>query len=539
MINKYFNLLALAATVITLTSGCEVVKNRQVKERTDGYQPGIVLTPQGYDTWGRRWGTAPVATTVIAKAEPKKPEPAPAPPVKTVTLPTPATASADSSGGVVRISKEAPALVAIDEEYTTTITLYAVDAASSIEVADVIPSGATYVSSSPPATQDGNNLAWKFPAMAKGETKTIKVKLKAAKEGSYKSCATVHALPQACVVTVIGKPGLKIVKTGPTTAVIRENISYTIQVSNPGNMAARGVVVTDNIPAGLSHSSGKKTLTWNIGDLAPKESRTIPVVLQGVSMGKHCNKAVATSSNAGKAEAEACTTILVPGLVVTKTGPKLQFLGKLATYSIGVTNSGDTTLNNVVVTDRAPAATTIQSARGATVTGNIAVWQVASLKPKEGKSFNVVLTTMIPGTHPNNVSATTAEGLTGSAVAPTKWEGISALLITMGDDPDPIKVGGSTTYTIKVTNQGTADDAAVKLMATFDEEITPTGASNGGVVSGKTVTFPAYPTLAPKQSFTYTITAKGVKAGDHRLKVTRTSRDIPKPTTVEESTRVY
>ena len=109
----------------------------------------------------------------------------------------------------------------------------------------------------------------------------------------------------------------------------------------------------------------------------------------------------------------------------------------------------------------------------------------------------------------------------------------------MEDDPDPILVGETTTYTIRVTNQGTADDTDIKLVADFEALITPTGASNGGAIAGKKVSFPAYPRLAPRQSFTYTITAKGDSKGDHRLKVTRTSKDIPKPTVAEESTRVY
>jgi hypothetical protein len=43
----------------------------------------------------------------------------------------------------------------------------------------------------------------------------------------------------------------------------------------------------------------------------------------------------------------------------------------------------------------------------------------------------------------------------------------------------------------------------------------------------------------PKQEFEYHIVAKGVKPGDARVVFIRTSRDIPAPTTSEESTRVY
>ena len=115
----------------------------------------------------------------------------------------------------------------------------------------------------------------------------------------------------------------------------------------------------------------------------------------------------------------------------------------------------------------------------------------------------------------------------------------SALLLEKADNPDPIQVGETTTYTVKVTNQGTADDTNVKIVVDFPAELDPVSASNGGVVSGKKVTFPAFSRLAPKQACDYTISAKGAKVGDARVTFIRTSDSIPAPTTAEESTCVY
>ena len=92
---------------------------------------------------------------------------------------------------------------------------------------------------------------------------------------------------------------------------------------------------------------------------------------------------------------------------------------------------------------------------------------------------------------------------------------------------------------MKVTNQATADDTNIRMVVEFAVEIDPVTASNGGVVNGKTVTFPAYPRLASKQAFEYTIGARGVKTGDARVKFIRTSDGIPAPTSAEESARVY
>ena len=143
------------------------------------------------------------------------------------------------------------------------------------------------------------------------------------------------------------------------------------------------------------------------------------------------------------------------------------------------------------------------------------------------------------GTFNFNATAKGACAAQVSTACETRIIGISALLLEKADNPDPIQVGENTTYTVKVTNQGTADDTNIKMVVEFPAEIDPVSASNGGVVDGTKVTFPAYPRLAPKAAFEYTITAKGVKVGDARVNFIRTSDGIPAPTSAEESTRVY
>ncbi len=121
------------------------------------------------------------------------------------------------------------------------------------------------------------------------------------------------------------------------------------------------------------------------------------------------------------------------------------------------------------------------------------------------------------------------------------WKGQAAILIEVVDTPDPILVGEQTTYTIRVTNQGTADDRNIKIVANFAKQIDPVSAAGAtaGTVSGKNVTFAPVATLAPKQSVQWTITAKGASTGDHRLKVEMTSELLTSAVTEEESTHVY
>lgn len=472
------------------------------------------------------------ATVIQAPAPAPAPRPAPPPPAPK-PAPAPKTGCSDPTWGLIRMTKTMPPEVSLGSEFMAELNLTAQACAARVVVRDTVPPGTSYVRSEPPARVEGDELVWTFATMEGGETRTIKLWLKAEREGTIVNCATVSADPRTCAATVVGKPVLAIEKSGPTTALLNSDVTYNIVVRNTGTAVAKNVVLTDPVPQGM----GGQPVTVNLGDIGPGQSKPASVTFKATQRGRFCNVATARSSNAGEVKAEACTVVQQPGLKVEKSGTKEQILGRNADYTIVVSNTGDTTLNNVVVSDTAPAATTIVAAPGAQTSGNKATWTIASLAPGQKQTFNLKLTSKTAGNHCNAVTAT-AGNLSDSAQACTLWRGIAAVLLEVVDDPDPIQVGENTTYTIKITNQGFADIHGVKMVATFEDKITPVSSAQG-TVSGQNVNFPVVSTLAPKQVVTYTITVKGAKTGDSRNKFVLTCDELVSPVEETESTTVY
>jgi uncharacterized repeat protein (TIGR01451 family) len=457
--------------------------------------------------------------------------------VKTVAAPGPAVV--EPCWSLVTLSKSAPAAASVGETFNYDITSVANCDVIDVVIKDVLPDGASYVRSEPAATQEGDILTWKISKMSRGETRSLHVWVTAGKVGELVNCAGVTAMPSTCASTMIGKPELAIQKVGPETAQLGADVTYNIVVRNTGNSVARSVVVTDPVPEGLVSATGQKDLVFNVGDLAAGGSTSIPVTFKTDRRGKVCNTATASSSNAGKVDAEACTVVVQPGLKITKTGDKMQYLGRVAKYEINVVNTGDTALNNVMVTDTAAAATAIVSAEGADMGGGKAVWNLGTLAPGAQKTLNAGLTSTNAGEYCNTAEVATAEGLRDSAQACTVWKGIAAILLEKKDDPDPVGIGETTTYTVKVTNQGSAEDNNVQVVVTIAPELAPVSASGDGSIDGQTVTFPPVPRLAAKDAVTYTIVAKGVKAGDGHTRFKLTSDFLSSPVLAEESTTVY
>jgi uncharacterized repeat protein (TIGR01451 family) len=379
--------------------------------------------------------------------------------------------------------------------------------------------------------------------MNRGESKAITVTVKADKEGEMVNCAAVSAIPRICVSTMVGKAQLAIRKTGPETAQLGGNVTYTVTVQNTGNTTARNVMVTDPVPEGFSAASGQKELSFNVGDLAAGASKVVQVTLRADKRGKFCNKAFASSSNGGKVDAEACTTVVQAGLKIEKKTDNAElFINRAASYDIVVSNTGDVDLTGVVVTDTAASETVIATAEGATVSGTTATWNLGTLRAGEKKNLSVKVLSKVPGRFCDTASVTSTMGLKDSAQACTVWKGVTGVLLEMVDDPDPIQVGETSKYTIKVTNQGsTIDIKDLAIVATLPDEldVVPNTTTDGGVVRGKTITWPVVSTVSPKGTVTRTYTVKALKTGDARSKVAITTSLRKEPIEKFESTTVY
>lgn len=475
------------------------------------------------------------------KADPASPAPAPAP-AKVADDCAPGTVTDYVDKYLVRLEKTAPDMVAIDTPFNYNYTVIAKDKVKKVVVEEVIPSGTVYVSSSPEAEVSGSDVRWTLYNLKKGDRIPLSLTVKATEMADLTNCATIVAYPEACTTTRVGNPELAITKSTPNEQVLLgAGVPWDITVTNVGNFCAYDVVLTDTLPAGVSHDSGLSTLTTELGTLAPGESRDVTINTTASATGEHCNVAVASASNAGSVEDDACIVVVEAGIDVVKEGTPMQFVNKRASYTISATNTGDVPLTDVVVTDTVPAQNRLVSAPGAQINGNTATW-TTSLGAGETKTFELTVVGLQGGTYCNQVSASSAEyGLFGEDDACTEWRGYPALLIEVIDTEDPLLVGERTTYVIQITNQGTANDTNVGLEVQLPSQLSVVSASGDtqGTISGKNVSFAPYPVLGAKQIIEFRVVAEAIAEGDARFRAQMKSDLLSTPVPEEEATQVY
>lgn len=238
--------------------------------------------------------------------------------------------------------------------------------------------------------------------------------------------------------------------------------------------------------------------------------------------------------------ASATTAAQGPQVELTKSCPKLRYLGRKAEFVITVANRGEGPALNVVVTDVIPAGIEFLSAdnKGAR-SGNNIVWNLGTLKAGQSRTLKTVFACNRIGTYTNRAMVTyCAEA---SAACELDVRGRSAILMECVDDPDPIEIDGSVTYTITVTNQGTAVGTNIAIVCTLpaEEEFVSTSGPTDASVEGKTITFVPLPTLAPKAKAVYKVRVKGIGEGDVRFRVEMQSDQMDSPVMETESTHIY
>lgn len=449
--------------------------------------------------------------------------------------------SGKAEGSGLLLEKMAPAEVLAGQpyQYSYKVTNLTDATLENVMVSDRVSSDFAPTDSDPKAASMANGSAsWNLGTLGPKESKTITVSGSSPDEGIVTTCGSATYSPIACQDIHVVKANITLAKVEPADELICDPIPVTLTVKNTGSSALTGVQIADTLPAGLT-SDGKSSLTFDIGNLAPGESKEVKYNAAASATGKLVNTAKVTSAQGVNAEASATTTVHQPVLAITCKADDQQYMGRKFNVAYTVSNTGDAPAAGSVLEVTVPAGLTVASvSAGGAVSGNKITWNLGSVDASAPQTVSAAFSSENAGTF---AFAGTVKGACAAAVSTScesKVVGVAAILLEKADDPDPVAIGDTTTYTVKVTNQGSADDSNVKVVVTIAPELVPVSSSEGSI-DGQTVTFPTVPQLAAKAVVTYKIVAKGVKAGDGHTKFTLSSAILSSPISAEESTTVY
>jgi len=486
--------------------------------------------------------TAPTKPAKVAKpVQVAAAKPAPAPASEPTRVAATHGLGDQFNSNLYTVDKTLLSSTQVGDEYQYRLRITALADITHVHVVEHLPAGLDFVRAEPETKVDGKDLMWMWPAMTKGEVRDLLITVRPTIEGNYLTSTMVCVDPVVVLPLFAGLPRLEINKAGPAVAELGEKIPYTITVRNSGTAIARNVQVSDVLPEGLTTSD---SVAASLGDLAPNESKTFNLVARSANKGSFTNTARAAYAGGQPVEAQSVVSIADSRLSITKTGPANQYVFATATYQITARNDGDTTLSNVVVTDNVPRGAEVVSAPGGQVGRGNVTWNIASLAPGQSVTQEITLTASEPVTTTNQATVSAVSGtgrqLSEQAQAVTEWEGAPGVLTELTDSNDPIRVGGSTTYEIRITNQGTFKpvNARVKLILSDNVRAVSAEGDARGTITGQEIVFDDV-LLKPRGVIKLRVPVQAVKSSVAKARMEFMSSFLPEPFVKEESTFVY
>jgi gliding motility-associated-like protein/uncharacterized repeat protein (TIGR01451 family) len=291
--------------------------------------------------------------------------------------------------------------------------------------------------------------------------------------------------------TVTQNPGLTITKSVDLTSISEPaTLTYLIVVENTGNVSLTGVVLTDVLTGAAAPIALSTTLTSgdtnrnNILDVNEtwSFSATYDVTQSDIDAGTTLvNRAVIDTQQTDPASAEASTTISqTAAWSLTKTAGEENYdaAGDILHYTITLTNDGNVSIGNIIVTDPGADANSIRFAGGDADHDN-------RLDPDETWRYTathtVTLADLDAAIYSNTAAAngTTVVGVIDPVEDSADVIGLQnpeLTLVKASDRTEYIAPGEIINYTLRVTNTGNVTVRNITLTDPNATTMTCTGA---------------------------------------------------------------
>lgn len=269
---------------------------------------------------------------------------------------------------------------------------------------------------------------------------------------------------------------------------IKDQITYTIEVTNNGTDSAHDVNVTDILPSGVTYDSHSlpsedydDTISdlWLVGTLSPGASRELNITVQidDTEEGNDISNVASVISTESPTPVEddanlTVSTIIIETLKISSNSTPEE--GDLLTYTIVVNNTGNAPASNIVVTDTIPDDVTYVNAGdmnwSCVDNGDIeCTYLGGELEPGVPISFDINVT-VNPGTAGEELTNTACTVV--DQLAPNT-ESCAEDIVRVSDDLDLAlsktvdnstpSEGDIVVYTISVTNNGPLTATGVQV----------------------------------------------------------------------------
>ena len=422
--------------------------------------------------------------------------------------------------------------------FTLTINNDGPSDATSVQVADVIPSGFTYISDDGAGDYDDGTGIWDVGTLAMGNTEILNITASVNPTGTYTNTGEITAHDQAdvdstpnngllaeddqdnVVLTPIPLVDISVTQNADNlTPNVGDQIVFTITILNDGPSEATNVVVTDFLPSGYAFVNATPSIglynpligSWIVGSLASGASETLALTADVLPSGNYANTAELTGltetdvdsfpANNDGTEDDQQTVVPVPvhisDLILRKFVNVLSpLVGQQVIFDVNISNDGPSDVTGVEILDLLPSGYTYVSSTRTAGTYNPAtgIWDlngtipngttetltiVATVNPS-GDYFNVAEVIASDNLDPNSIPNNTnffENDLDSAGTTPIPATDLTLDKSVDNEFPDVLD---TITFTLILTNEGPSDATGIVVLDELPTGYTYVSDDSGG-----------------------------------------------------------
>ncbi len=404
---------------------------------------------------------------------------------------------------VIKETTTSPIVPGVPVTYSITVTNNGPSQATNVEMTDLLPAGASLLDITGPvtcATTSGTAVC-PVGTLDNGESAAFTIQLLPASylvtgddfvnQASITADEDEDGDADDSTEPIARSVDLSITKTASTADVAAgAGLTFELTVTNTGPSDASNVVVTDNLPDGLTFdpatsaadcTASGQIVTCTTLTVAANTSASfvVGVIVDSTVTGTLTNTAAVASDEPNTNSDPTDDATVAVGeeadLELTKVGPTTVIAGESVTYSFAVSNAGPSVARNVTITDILPAelsVTTLPSECSAAGTPATITCLVGDIAPGDTIEFefDVLLDSTANSTVRNvaTVSSNATDPNPDNDVATTlaDVDRVADLDVSKTLDTDDVVAGGTAVWTVTVTNNGPS--SATNVVVTDD-----------------------------------------------------------------------
>jgi hypothetical protein len=308
------------------------------------------------------------------------------------------------------------------------------------------------------------------------------------------------------------QPAVSIEWAGPTSVRVNQPMACQIVLRNTSTTPAQNVIVRHRLGQGVTcktsepiASNEADELIWNLGTLAPQQTKRVDLVLVSPARGAlNCSASVTFTAVAGHQ-----VQVREPQLAIKMSSPNKVISGENITILLAISNPGDGAAEAVTIKAILPDG--VEHPRGKSLE-----FKVGTLAPKELRNMQLVCQTKGSGPQECAIIVSGEGGLQANDAA--HFEILMPKLEVAMSGPKLRYLDRHAVYVVKVTNPGNAPANKVEVQQAIPAGFKFHQANAGGQYQEATrlVSWNLGDVL-PGQSKDIAVDLIPIEAGEHQL----------------------